>query len=245
MLDAPLGLLAPSFTYTLRQIAPRDEIVFKSVVRVLQGKTRHVWQHTDGADANLFVLGTQASGEQTRSADSAGHVVIQVCASAGTNFHGLTLPLRIADVISHLDQAGDEIASRSVRPVGAEASQIPAPVHVLFNQRVSLTRWPAPALLQRDIRYLKLATALTGQPVSITELAARTQFPLVVCQNFVDALRAVGQLRVMDEVRDLPGQTHTAVPAAPRHKSPPVEHLGLIARIRSRLEMLVRTPAAK
>lgn len=241
MPDVQRGASTPSFTYTLRQIASRDEIVFKSVVRVLQGKTRHVWQHTDGPDANLFVLGTQTTGEPSMSADSAGHVVIQVSASAGVDFHGLSLPLRIADVISHLDQAGDEIASRVARPAGPPTVYAPAPV--LFNQRVSLARWPEPALLQRDSRYLKLATALTGQPVSITELANRTQFPLVLCQTFVDALRAVGLLRVMDEVRDAPGHVHTAAPTAQR--TPIVEHPGLIARIRSRLEMLVRTPAAK
>ncbi|MDW5441182.1 hypothetical protein [Polaromonas sp. SM01] len=243
MPDVSPGLRTPSFRYTLRQIASRDEIVFKSVVRVLQGKTRHVWQHTDGADADLFVLGTQVTGEPTRIEDLAGHVLIRVSASAGTDFRGLSLPLRIADVISHLDQAGDEIASRAARPAGPQAVDAPAPVQVLFNQRVSLTRWPEPALLQRDNRYLKLATALTGQPVSLTELADRTQFPLVLCQTFVDALRAVGLLRVMDEVRDAPGHIHTAAPTAQRN--PPVEYLGLIARIRSRLEMLVRTPTAK
>ncbi|MCY1165357.1 hypothetical protein D9M73_52630 [compost metagenome] len=238
----------PAFTYTLRRIPPRDEIVFKSVVRVLQGKTRHTWQHTDAADADLVVMGMQVPGQQAGFLHVAGHALIQVSTMAGAvgaDFHGLTLPLRIADVIDYLDGAGDEIASHMARPAGPGVVQAAAAVHVPFNQRVSLTRWPELALLQGDVRYLKLATVLTGLPVSITELAARTQFPLQLCQTFVDALKASGLVRVTDDQREVPVGQRVSPSGAQPQKPHPGGHHGLIARIRSRLEMFVRTSAAK
>ncbi len=245
MIDAPSGVRVPPFTYTLRQVCQRDEIVFKSVVRVLQGKTRHVWQHTDGANADLLVLGTQAAGSQAGPAELAAQVVIHVSASAGPDSPELHLPVRVADLISHLDHAGDELAGRATQCTVARAVQIQPtePVHEPLGERVSLARWPEPALLQGDIRYLKLAAALTGQPVSIIELAARTEFPLLLCQTFVDGMKAVGLLRVRDGMA--PAHTQAAPPAPRAHNPPPPAAPGLIARIRSRLEMLVGTPAAK
>jgi hypothetical protein len=231
----------PSFTYTLRQVCPRDEIVFKSVVRVLQGKTRHAWQHTDGANADLLVLGTQAAGSQAGPAELAAQVVIRVSASAAADSPELHLPVRVADLISHLDHAGDKIAGRAAQCAGARTVQAAEPAHEPVHERMSLSRWPDPALLQGDIRYLKLAAALTGQPVNIVELAARTGFPLVLCQSFVDAMKGVGLLRVRDGAASANAQ---AAASAPRlHIPPPPAHPGLIARIRSRLEMLVGTPS--
>lgn len=240
MPDAPSGMRAPSFTYTLRQVASRDEIVFKSVVRVLHGKTRHVWQHTDGADADLLLLGTQAAGSRAGPAELPAQVVIHVGDSAGTDPHGLHLPMRVADVISHLDHAGDEIAGRATHCAHARPLQVIDPAHEPLGERVSLVRWPEPGLLQNDIRYLKLAAALTGQPVSIIELAARTGLPLLLCQTFVDGMKAVGLLRVGDGME--PGPAQAAPPALQAHKAPLPAHPGLIARIRLRLEMLVGTP---
>lgn len=240
MLDAPSGTRMPCFTYTLRQVCPRDEIVFKSVVRVLQGKTRHAWQHTDGVNADLLVLGTQEAGAQAAAAELAAQVVIHVSASAAADSRELHLPVRVADLISHLDHAGDEIAGRAAHGAGARAVPAAEPAHEPLGERVSLSRWPEPALLQGDIRHLKLAAALTGQPVSIIELAARTEFPLALCQAFVDAMKAAGVLRVRDGMA--PAAVRAA-PAAPRmHQPQPPAHPGLIARIRQRLEMLVGTP---
>lgn len=281
-------------TYTLRQLAPRDEIVFKSVVNVLHGKTRHQWQHTGAADADLVVLGSQ--GEARATPVMPGHAVIQVFTDHSD--HGpqaLSLPLRIADVIQCLDRAGDEVRRQSPRPLAAPGSQpaaapagllatsatpvssttaaIAAPPQMAQAQpqpvpqpdaqpepavaptpamlptraatpqaagnggwhRVSLLRWPDPALLQEDLRFIKLATVMTGHPLTLPELAARTQFPPALCHRFVAALQDRGLLRVTG---DLP----PVVTVRPAQSSAPQ---GLLARIRARLEMIVRAPATK
>lgn len=271
----PATSLHPSHTYTLRQLPMRDEIVFKSVIRVLQGKTRHTWVHSDTQDAELVLLGDQLPDGAAPAATAgieklSGRAVIHVSAHAGAGFRGLAWPLRIADVIEQLDMAGDLIAARMAtqasRPAAVAVAQQqaavherqqPAPVqalssHVPADQRVSLSRWPEANLLQRDMRYIKLATVLTGKPVSIIELADRTHYPLQLCQNFVDALNAGALVRVMSDLRELPlgqmaGHNQAAMNGgyAPVRKTHPAEHHGLIARIRSRLEMIVRPSAAR
>lgn len=242
------------YSYTLRQLAPRDELVFKSVVRVLQGKTRHQWQHTDDRQtADLVLMGDHLSDFAPLTEDLAGRCVIHVSATAGYGFHGLSLPLRIADVIAQMDKAGDEIARRSGNRAPATSTTTVTTVTAsrdgdadLSAQRVALTRWPEPALLQRDIRFLKLATALTGQPVSIVELAARTQFPIQLCQGFVDTLKAGHLVRVLGGMAE-GGELQMAGHGASINytRKPETAHHGLIARIRSRLELFVGTSAAK
>lgn len=266
-------------TYTLRHLAMRDEIVFRSVIRVLQGKTRHTWLHSDNQDAELILLGDHLPADAAPAACAgvekiSGQAVIHVSTHAGTDFQGLAWPLRIADVIAQLDKAGDFIASRMAmaasRPAAVATPQqqpgqhhshapshLPAPAqiqpaHVPADQRVSLSRWPEATFLQRDMRYIKLATVLTGKPVSILELADRTRYPIQLCQNFVDALNAGALVRVMSDLREVPlgpmaGQNQAAMNGgyAPTHKPRPAEHHGLIARIRSRLEMIVRPSTAR
>lgn len=253
----PATATVPAYTYTVRQLAQRDEMVFKSVVRVLQGKTRHNWMHTDHPDADLVLIGDQLPASTGGGAETVpGSAVIHISATGGPGFNGLTLPLRIGDVIAQMDHAGDVIASRggSSRAQQAVAVSQPAPLaphvqpfrdSVPSDLRVSLSRWPEPALLQRDIRYLKLATVMTGQPVSIVELAARTQFPIQLCQGFVDALKACQMVRVIGELREVPVVSHVSAAIEFAQKPRPAQHGGLIARIRSRLELIVGGAVAK
>lgn len=255
----PATVAAPVYSFTLRSVASRDELVFKSVVRVLQGKTRHQWHHTDDRQADLVLLGDHLSDFAPLTDDLGGRCVIHMSATAGYGFHGLSLPLRIADVIAQLDQAGDDIGRRSgnrAPATGTTATTTTTTVTTitasrdggadLSAQRVALTRWPEAALLQRDIRYLKLATALTGQPVSIVELAARTQFPIQLCQGFVDTLKAGHLVRVLGGLAE-GGELQMAGHGASINytRKPETAHHGLIARIRSRLELFVGTSAAK
>lgn len=236
-------------------------MVFKSVVRVLEGKTRHYWLHTDAQDADLVLVGDQvraACGAMDGMEAAGKRAVIHVSAAPCQGFDGLGLPLRIADVISQMDRAGEQIASRqSAAATPARRAAVVPPVeapvatvlqmaayreNVVSDERISLTRWPEATLLQRDFRYLKLATLLTGQPVSIAELAERTQFPMTFCQGFVDSLRSRQLLRVMESLQAAP-ILKPVVTAAPVLR--PVQHHGLIARIRSRLELIVGTSAAR
>ena len=256
MADTHFASRSSALTYSLRQLPVRDEIVFKSVLRVLQGKTRHAWEHTDAAGAELLICGAGAlaGGSELNAgpAFSGSHPGIQISTAAGTGSRALAWPLRIADLISCLDLAGDEILSRprSAVPVPlAPEPGMPAPASAAVasipaSQPITLIRWPGPALLKRDARYLKLATMLTGQPVTLMEMAERSGLPLALCREFAELLKAELLIRRVDEpspaVRPLSVGTAGPVRAAAASAQP-----GLIARIRLRLEMFVGTPTAK
>ncbi|SFU80109.1 hypothetical protein SAMN05216350_105217 [Polaromonas sp. YR568] len=237
-----------AYSFTLRQVTPRDELVFKSAVRLLQGKTCHQWIYTDDRQAaDLVVQGDCLSDRAPRMEDLIACDTLRISATAPEGFEGLSLPLRIDKVLLHLDKAGRQIDKREAarRPVAQTALTPLAKTNqhdrTPTNARVALIRWPEAALLQRDTRYLKLATILTGQPASIAELAARTQFSIQLCRGFVDALKACQLVRVLDDQRKLkmPAQTSTdsRKPASP----PP----GLVARIRSRLGMFTGSAVPK
>ncbi|RYF40913.1 MAG: hypothetical protein EOO25_11320 [Comamonadaceae bacterium] len=246
-----------AFTYCLQQLPVRDEIVFKSVLRVLQGKTRHAWEHTDASGADLVIRGAataQADAPATFSHSHTGaHPDINVSTSAGTACRALAWPLRIADLIHCLDQAGDEIAGLARRAVPSRQANPPAPVAqpvppdagpLTASQRMTLVRWPGPDLLQRDIRFLKLATMLTGQPVSVLEMAERSGFPAALCRDFAEALQAASLVRLLGDGTAGAGGRHAADSAARASGRPhPAAQPGLIARIRQRLEMIVGAPA--
>ncbi|MDO9405228.1 MAG: hypothetical protein Q7T87_14440 [Polaromonas sp.] len=236
-----------AFTYSLHQLPVRDEIVFKSVLRVLQGKTRHHWEHTDSVGADLLIRATapvSSAPADFSHSHSGAHPDISVSTAAGTGCRALAWPLRIADLINCLDQAGDEIAAmarRALAPSMAPAETTP-PGAMPPTYRMTLVRWPGPALLQRDIRYLKLATMLTGQPVSLLEMAGRSGFPLAFCREFTDALQAESLVRVLGDSA-APAGSRSADGSRAASRPHPAAQPGLIARIRMRLEMIVGTPA--
>jgi hypothetical protein len=244
----PAALANSAYSFTLRQVTPRDELVFKSAVRVLQGKTCHQWLYTnDRQAADLVVLGDFLPDRAPRMEEPIAPNTLRISATVREGFDGLSLPLRIDDVLAQLDKAGRQIAKHEAarRPVAKTALTPPARAsqhdRTPTNVRVVLTRWPEVALLQRDIRYLKLAAILTGQPVSIAELAARTQFPIQLCRGFVDALKACQLVRVLDDQRELKTPAQTSTHGHKPESAPP----GLIARIRSRLGIFTGPAAVK
>ena len=241
-----------SYTYTLRQLGPRDEIVFKSVIRVLQGKTRHNWVHREDGHADLVLLGDQHSAEAGEAGHLAGQAVIHVNSAGGHDLNALSWPIRTADLVNHLALAGEQLARRGAAsaaampvavPASAPQAAAPASRRLSADQRMALMRWPDPGLLQRDMRFIKLATVLTGRPVNMTELMARSTCPLEVCQRFIDSLDTAGLLRVTEALAL--AALAPARPAAQAHKSAQHEPHGLLARIRQRLEMIVRAPAGR
>lgn len=119
-------------------------------------------------------------------------------------------------------------------------------------QRLYLLRWPDAALLQRDPRFTKHATMLTGRPVSLVELAARRATALDVCQGFAGLLTAAGLLQAVEAaVQPQPAVAQTGfatllvrTPATGVSTRPTVQApRSLISRIRQRLELIIGSPA--
>ena len=247
-----MSATSKNFTYTLRHLGPRDEIVFRSVIRVLHGKTRHSWLYLDHGTADLVLMGDQPADAASPSAVLTGQAVIHVNSAGGHDLNALSWPIRTADLVTHMDLAGDQLARRceestaalsGAAPACAPQPAAPASRPLSAEQCMGLLRWPDAVLLQRDARFIKLATLLTGRPVKMAELMERSNCPLEVCQQFVEVLDSAGLLRMTHtpEAAALPAFKPAALTQQPARS----ESHGLLARIRLRLEMIVRAPAGR
>lgn len=249
-----------SFTFTLRQLGQRDEIVLKSVIRLLQSKTMHTWLHCDDSNANLLLLGDQPkAGRASMGLTSGQQAVVHFNSAGRREANALAWPIRTDELLRRLNEAGEQLGRRHQQPSAGlpagPAQQSAAPSGssgASLLQRLSLLRWPDAALLQRDPRFTKLATMLTGRPVHLVDLAARSATPLDVCQGFADLLTAAGLLRVAEPAALAQTAGAQAGFATPSPRPPPTSPTirpavqaprGLISRIRQRLEMIIGSPA--
>ena len=249
-----------SFTFTLRQMGQRDELVLKSVIRLLQSKTRHTWLHCDNNNSNLVLLGDQPEAGRVNTGLTSGQQAVVHFNSAGRrDVNALAWPIRSDELLRRLNEAGEQLGRHHQQPAaGLFAGPAPQPAappglsNAPSMQRLFLVRWPDAALLRSDPRFTKLATMLTGRPVNLVDLAARSATPLHVCKGFADLLNAAGLLRVVEPAaltQTAGAQAGFAAsssrPASTSSTTRPAVQAprGLISRIRQRLEMIIGSSA--
>lgn len=188
----------------LAGFSERDGLVVRSMVRLLDGRTRDHWHVVDVDPVHLLLV---PAGSDEPAAGSP--VVVHVA-----------LPLRADDLWSQLDRASGALAdaeqmSRHHRPATAAADG--------GIRRLQLLRWPPDQLLQSDLRYLRLATTLGTRPFAMDDLSARSGIPLAVCHTFAAVLHAngVAQWLIDDQVVDGPAPDPTGLIARIRAKLRP------------------------
>lgn len=195
----------PQFSFDLDGLSEREQMLFKSLVRMLDHRMQHQWHHEPGA-AHIRVTTRQ-------SAVPGGRPELVLGGPRGDLEHWLDMPLRADAVESALNRIGHTVAdSLSVMRT------LRAPEEGLIR----LTRWPGPALLSDKDR-LRLATLLTARPISIAELERRVNVSIDTCRDFIAALAHAGMLSFEPSRLD--------TPVAPRPQVQP----GLLTRIRMRL----------
>lgn len=106
-----------SYTFTTRQLGQRDEIVLKSVVRLLQSKTRHTWLYCEDSNADLLLLGDQPNAGQASAGLAAGQQAVVHFNSAGCReANALAWPIRTDELLRRLDEAGEQLGRRHQQP---------------------------------------------------------------------------------------------------------------------------------
>jgi len=181
-------------TYTIRELPMRDELVLKSIIRILHGQTRHDWQYIASPDADLLILGNDSPGaEGTLDATSHhGLTILRVGAGAAPVREDLHLPLRVGDVLVELNRIGDFLSterdlrneSLSGAPSGRETVEF------------VLLRWPDWSFLKQDPLFLRVATVLSTHPSTNYDLAAKAGVPIAVCEQFVNQLVSQGLINM-------------------------------------------------
>lgn len=174
------------YTYTTRRMSMRDDLVFKSIIRILHGQTRHDWHFEPSGTADLMVIGPQAASANEDSHQLVHPAMIRVGCDVSGSGH-LALPLRVGDVLVEINRAGEMLADLkhtenhlATDTIGhAQAQEV----------LISLLRWPVWDVLQQDSRYLRVATVLATGPSTISLLASKSGVPVEVCDQLVRVLK--------------------------------------------------------
>jgi len=206
--------------FSVEQLSERDELLLKSLVRVLDHRTRHHWECvTRDADLRLIAQGAgDPDGPRTIHATMRGGDSAALAPDAQ-----LPLPLHPERLQALLDRMGDALAARR-DPADDAASKL-----------LRLRHWPPIALLGTGTR-LSMATLLS-RACSLQTLQRQSGASEQACTEFLNDLRHAGLL--IEEAAPPPEDAWPAPPAAApvqaRAAWPAAAPSGLLSRIRSRL----------
>ncbi len=253
-------------SFSVEGLSAREELLFKSFVRLLNHRTRHAWLYT----ARPMQFQADFKVDLRVVPDETDHGLIppeQCLLTLGTLHHirnaYLRLPLRPEELEVALNRQGDQIISSRAAGVppfdAAPAAPQPArqaqqaqpveavqPMHPL--QPVVAETAPAdageamrllrwpPASLLRSAGHMRMATIMTGQRLTLAALQQRSGQPAPVCAAFVDDLRRAGCLETLPTTTPALRMTEKMNPA-------PKALPGLLARIRSRFGFQTGGPA--
>lgn len=241
-------------SFSVEGLPPREELLFKSLVRLLDHRTHQHWAWKTGR-ADLRVVGQHVPSAQ-EGPEQPVPVLAVGPADAQRGSHFLALPLHAEELEHTLNRLGAMVVhARGLGLAAAEAA-------LADDDEFRLLRWPPAALLEAPHR-IRLATLMTGRPTSLGVLRQRSGLATQDCLDFIADLRRSGLLESVREAAlaaqatqaalaaqhapvHAQAQAHsTAGPqphgAAPATLPAPVRNPvqpGLLARIRSRLGLL-------
>ncbi len=245
----------PTFTFSVEGLAAREELLFKSYVRLLDYLTEHRWQyHEPSALHRVDLLVTSDQVTPTRFLQNTGQpqALLQLGAdNANRSRSYLTWPLKPNELEHQLNRLGRSIEAAAANAQSkVEQATLPAPLFAelapaeLSARQYRLRQWPRPMLLAEAGR-MRLATLLTGKAMSLEEMVFRSALPQSVCERFLADMQTAGLIIHPDaEASQGPAWVPPAAkkprltPHQERQAAQPatktVVHSGLLDRIRMR-----------
>jgi len=247
----------PLLSFSVEGLPARDELLFKSLVRLLDHRTQQHWAwQVEGAD--LRVVGDRLP-EPPAEADDRSAPLLTIGENPPSRGPFLRLPLHADALETMLNRLGAMVIH--ARELGLAASRDRAAER---GEEYRLLRWPSLALLETTMR-MKLATLLASRPASLQALQQRSGASAQECADFIAALEKAGFVTasssnntsnsrsdgtgfaasrapesIWPDSQASTGSDASHVPAVARDTVQP----GLLARIRSRLGLLASGPRA-
>lgn len=169
-----MQIIKPQYRYAFAYLAPRDQVVFNSIVGLLFGRTQAQWLQVTEGSPDLLVLGADSAAGTAFVGASKAVLRVSPRVSLGEAM-SIHWPLRANEVQASLDQAARLLASGN---------------RVTAATRYQLQRWPAYELLKQHPAHLRLATLLATRALSLADLSARTGVPIALCEHFLGVLLA-------------------------------------------------------
>ncbi|RYY91842.1 MAG: hypothetical protein EOO24_30420 [Comamonadaceae bacterium] len=227
-----------ALTYCVEGLSVRDDLLLKSLVRVLDHRSHQQWQCVESG-GDLRVSGMPfGRGE----ADEQAGPVLRMGYPPGEGEFGLPMPLHAGHLELMFNRIGDQLAQQRAEAAAAAAQQ-----PVRDDQVFRLRRWPPAALVATPERR-SLAALMSVRALSLASLHRLSDVPLPVCIEFLRDLRHADLIVTAPQMPAaaavVPGAdavgSALAAAAAPIGSQPPAAAAeppapsGLLARIRAR-----------
>ncbi|MET3184219.1 UNVERIFIED_ORG: hypothetical protein ABIC43_007415 [Variovorax guangxiensis] len=243
----------PLLSFSVEGLPARDELLFKSLVRLLDHRTHQHWAW-QVEDADLRVVGDRLPAPPAE-ADDRSVPLLTIGENPPSRGPFLRLPLHADALEAMLNRLGAMVVH--ARELGLAASRDRAAER---GDEYRLLRWPSLALLDTTMR-MKLATLLASRPASLQALQQRSGASAQECADFIAALENAGFVAASSS-NGSGGGTGFAASRAPESIWPDSQvrggteapfasvavretvQPGLLARIRSRLGLLASGPRA-
>ncbi|MFV0676445.1 hypothetical protein [Variovorax sp. tm] len=178
----------PLLSFSVEGLPARDELLFKSLVRLLDHRTHQHWDW-QVQDADLRVVGDKLSAPPEQ--DPAERPVPLLTIGDTPPPHGpfLRLPLQADALEAMLNRLGAMLVH--ARELGLAAASRSRSEQVARGEEYRLLRWPSSTLLDTSMR-MKLATLLATRPATPQALQQRSGASARECADFISMLERAG-----------------------------------------------------
>lgn len=180
-------------------VAEHDELLFKSLVHLLNYRTEQSWIFSTGT-VDLQVIGEHSSKWED---DTLLANVLWVGGTEPRQSPILHLPIHVNELELLLNALGSKIIQKQT----AAHNRWPSPIHP--DETFMLHRWPPSSMLGTPVK-IKLATLMTGHPVSINTLMQRSGITSNDCEAFCQTLDRAGLLQRNEVTADPLKSDHSA-----------------------------------
>ena len=200
---APTELQRITVSFCIQGMAPREQMLVKSFMRLLDHVTLHQWFYysAEGPErVDVVIIQDGYVPDLRLESGKPQQLVLAVGVNLSTAPFSLQWPLRPFELGKELDRLGDLVASlRAKLAVLAEAADDgDIMVTTISGRKFSVRQWPPSTLLTIPGR-MRLATMLGTRAMGLAELAHRSKLPEAVCQAFVTDMQSAGLLTFESE----------------------------------------------
>ena len=242
-LQAQLPTPLVTLRFCVRQLTARDELLLKSLIRLLSHRTLQRWMYCTDGLVDVVILGdcldesfAEAEQKPLATANVAQQKNAPLTLAIGharqEQPYFLYLPLHANALEQMLNQIG-----QAVPPAMAPVASPKLVSHFSARDSFRLLRWP-PSTVLPTAQYRKLATLLSGKPQLLETVIERSGLQRRECEIFLHRLQNLNLLETISSPFVAAVLSISKpVEAQPLGESPVHwrASLSLVARIRSRL----------
>lgn len=218
-------------------LAARQDLLIKSLIRILDFKTQHRWVYQpEAADVWIVTEGTTLPA-QTRNALKPCQI-LTICEGEKLGPCQLSRALKSDQIEDALNYVGNLLAPASATvpvtvPVTAPSLVAQATTAAAASiESFRLVRWPHTGLLA-NVQCIRMATLLLNRPMSLQEMVTQSGLAAAECAEFIQRLKAAGLVRLSQA-----HTMHSGTAPIPLAYTPVArQQQSLFARIRNRLSL--------